>query len=207
VGPQDTWRDNRTSGEPRVELYVSRDPVLARRAVDLQARPDPALREMGALLGYPKCCVEAFADQPDRSNNTWNRYLTASRTTIPGPWPWELNNLVFMLLAFFPCRYDCPQALVHARAALSEIGNAYPAVMTPLHDALACRTLYFDHPRRLLLRGGTVVLPDDAPSDLEALARAVAGAGSVELMDEAVVLGGSRLTRTDPGLGFLAPFA
>lgn len=209
VGAQDTWRDNRTSGDARVELYVSRDPALARRAAELQANKDPSavLREMGDLLGYPGCCVEAFAAQPDRSNNTFNRYATAARTTSPGPWPWELNNLVFMLLAFFPCRYDCPEALKHARAALAEMGKAYPDLIAPLKGAMARPTLYFDHPRRVLLKGNQVLLPDDAPPELEPLASTIASAKSVVLTDVSLNLGATSLSRTDPGLGFLAPFA
>src|SRR6185295_18863978 len=96
VEAQDRWTDRRDRGEPRVELYISRDASLAREMARLQADEDPtaALRQLGALAGYPPCCVDAFARQDDRANNSRNRYHTYARTLRAGGaaaslWPWQ----------------------------------------------------------------------------------------------------------------------
>jgi hypothetical protein len=219
VGPQDAWDDRRGEGEPRVELYLSQDPALARRAAELQASGDPSgsLSEMGDLLGYPRCCVEAFAAQDDRSNNTRNRYATFARTLGEGPWPWELNNLFAMLAPFFPCSYECPAALAWVRALLLAMGRE-PSEAARAH--LAQPVLYFEHGLLIVLEGEAragqarhagVLLPREAPPEIEPLAGAL-GAGSALTFDEAALCvrrGGVeiwRAERVDPGLGFLAPF-
>lgn len=221
IGSQDTWRDDRLSGAPRVELYISRDAAVARRAAEIQARaPTEALAEMGELLGYPRCCVEAFAAQPDRSNNSWNRYATEARTVGRGPWPWELNNFLVMLLPYFPCRYDCPHALEQARATLAEMARVHPDILPSVRESLTAPVLYFDHRQRLLFRGSgnrstlhfsVVSAPSDAPADIASLGGLLASGDTLLWDHDALRLSrGSdpafTLERTDPGLGFIAPF-
>ncbi len=223
VGAQDAWVDRRDRGEPRVELYVAREAELARRAARLQAEGDPSaqLRQMGALMGYPPCCVEAFAAQDDRANNTRNRYATAGRTRAPGPWPWELANLSVMLLPFYPCRYDCPAALAQARAALGELERAHPGAAARLRAGLGRPVLYFDHDHQLVFDGAVeadgavrhrgVAVPGPASRALARFGGALALGDRLRL-DEArlsVWRGDAlvfELSRTDPGLGFVAPF-
>lgn len=228
VGAQDQWTDRRDVGEPWVELYVSRDPELARRAAHVQAETDPtkAIREMGALLGYPACCTEAFALQDDRSNNSRNRYVTAARTPPGRAWPWELNNLDAMLVPFFPCNYGCLHALDWARRTLAAMAEDHPQTVRALHDALARPALYFDHERLLTFDGVAEPLGAGAfraryrevragPSAPEPFVRwaALFSAGdAVAIGDESLVIySGSdsiaRFRRTDPALGLLAPFS
>ncbi len=159
IGAQDRWLDRRDEGEPRVELYIARDADLARRAAHLQAEVDPtaALREIGELVGYPPCCVDAFARQDDRANNSRNRYESQARTRAPGgstpiPWPWELNNLHTMIVPFYPCSYRCEPALAWARACLAEMARTHPAFVDELRAVLARPVLYFDHDHQLVAR-------------------------------------------------------
>jgi hypothetical protein len=155
VSAQDVWIDRRDTGLARVELYLSRDPELARQAARLQADEDPTahLAQLGALLGYPPCCVAAFAAQDDRANNTRNRYASAARTRAQAPWPWPLNNLNTRLLPFYPCRYECPLALAQAQTALGAMAESHPAMVAPLAEALALPVLYFEHDRQVILHG------------------------------------------------------
>ena len=222
VGPQDAWIDRRDLGEARVELYLSRDPALAARAAHLQTEGDPtaSLHELGRLMGYPPCCVEAFAAQTDRSNNTRNRYATAARTTTAGPWPWELNNLHTMLIPCYPCGYACAAALELARSALAAMDAAHPGARSALGDLLARPALYFDHERQIVLHGtasGSTAwftgasVPEASPPEIAALAGVIAAGDELTFTDEALVVRAAgrdilRLRRTDPGLGFLAPF-
>lgn len=153
VGAQDRWRDDRARGAPRVELYLARDPELARRAAALQAEdPSRHAEELGALLGYPPCCVRAFVAQAERGDNSLNRYLAAARTddSDGAPWPWQLNELHVRLVAFYPCSYRCPAARSIADATVAAIATATP---TALSRALTATVVYVDHDHQLWLDG------------------------------------------------------
>jgi hypothetical protein len=225
VAAQDRWTDRRDQGEPRVELYIARDAALARRMAVLQAEADPsaAIRELGDLAGYPPCCVDAFARQDERANNSRNRYQSAARTpdgATGGPWPWELNNLYTMTVPFYPCSYRCAHALEWARAALAEMARAHPDAVAALRNELARPVLYFDHEHQLVLDGAlvedkvayrSVALPSSASAQFVPLAAAIGRGDRVSLDDRRLVVERHglvvlRLDRTDPGLGFIAPF-
>ena len=222
TGPQDAWIDRRDLGEARVELYISRDPAAAALAARLQTEGDPSasLREIGELMGYPPCCVEAFAARSDRSNNTRNRYATVARTPDDGAWPWELNNLHTMLIPCYPCSYACGAARELAASALTAMDAAHPGTRRAIGELLARPALYFDHERQIVLHGeasgdtarftGTSV-PEGSPRDFAAFAGAIGAGDELTLTDEALVVRAAgrailRLRRTDPGLGFLARF-
>jgi hypothetical protein len=222
VSAQDAWLDRRDVGEPRVELYISRDPSAAAQAARLQTEGDPSrsLRELGALMGYPRCCIEAFAEQTDRGNNTRNRYATAARTTAGAAWPWELNNVLAMLIPCYPCRYTCASALELARSALAAMHAAHPGSRRALGEKLARPTLYFDHERQLVLHGEAegetarytgVSVPEGSSPAFSSFAGAIATGDELTFTDDLLSVRASgreilRLRRTDPALGFLAPF-
>ena len=218
----DAWVDDRSSGTPMVELYISRDAALARRAAALQADDDPTARleAMGELLGYPRCCIDAFRLQRDRSDNTGNRYAAASRTESAGPWPWQLNDSFCMVVPFFPCRYDCADALVFAEAVLDQFAGEHPGRAERLRDALAQPVLYFAEGRLAVLSGqadrracrySAVACPPRASPSFLPLARTLSLGSKLDLDDDRLVVrraGGETLSlaRTDPPLGVLLPF-
>lgn len=227
IAAQDCWTDVREAGEPRVELYIARDPACARRAAQLQADGDPsaALREIGALAGYPPCCIDAFARQEERANNSANRYHTWARTVAPdgsspAPWPWELNNLHIMLVPFYPCSYRCAHALAWARTTLNELAAVHPEFVDALRGVLARPVLYFDHDHQLVFDGTwvgdgvtyrSVALPPPASPQLEALAAAIGRGDRLQFDDHQLLVERDgravlHLHRTDPALGFIAPF-
>ncbi len=226
IASQDRWTDRRDRGEPRVELYLSKDPELARRAVRLQAEADPsrAAPELGELLGYPPCCVAAFVAQSDRANNSANRYESYSRTfagdgTTSTPWPWQLNNLHTVVAPFYPCSYRCQHALQWVDRVLAEMTRTEPSAARRVREVLARPVLYFDHDHQLVFEGEfrdrTIHFESVAPTQTHAapLAAAIARGSQVILDDEHLRVrdrGGSvlfELQRIDPGLGFVAPFA
>ncbi len=227
VAAQDRWTDKRDRGEPRVELYISRDADLAKRAAYLQAEADPsdAIRELGELVGYPSCCVAAFADQDDRSNNTGNRYQSFARTIAADgssatPWPWELNNLHTMVAPFYPCSYSCEEALSWSRSALTELGRVHTALATGLRENLAQPVLYFDHEHQLVLAGESdgelvsyrgVQATSAGGWQWAALVSAVAKGDRLRLSRTGLEVTKGRdrvleLQRIDPALGLIAPF-
>jgi hypothetical protein len=171
-----------------VELFASRDPALAERALSLQAgdptRNAPAI---GALLGYPECCIEAFAAQPDRSSDPANRFATAARTSAPQPWPWETANFDRMIAAFFPCRYDCAAARAHARAILAEADREEPGLAATIERELRAKWIYAGDGRWAAIRDASARIAPDASAGWEstvagALSGGAAPAGAIVVL-------------------------
>jgi hypothetical protein len=223
---RDRWTDDRSRGAPRVELYIARDPRLARRAAQLQADGDPTRDavELGALLGYPRCCVDAFVAQPDRADNTRNRYLAAARTSAgAAPWPWPLNELHARMIPFYPCSYRCAAAVAFAEAALDALDAAHPGARAQVQAALARPVLYLDHGRQIWLTGEATIattiaaaryravdVVGDDPAT-HALASVIAAGDRLALTADALAIHRgaapiARFMRRDPGAGLLAPF-
>lgn len=215
-----------------VDLFIARAPdVVARaRAIYEDPRgPSEHLAEMGAILGYPPCCVEAFAALPDRSNNTAIRYAALARTARLGlPFAPVLNNLFAYVLPSFPCSYGCARAIAQAEAVLALLGETQPEAAARLRLALARPVLFVDHARLVVLtaarvdgdvvRHGGVVGGVSPTDDLavrdrfeQAMGAVLARGDGLRVTDGAleVLRGGERaawLPRRSPGLGVLAPF-
>ena len=215
---RDRWTDDRQSGEPAVELFVSHDPGLAKKTAALQlADPTRHAEEIGDLLGYPRCCVEAFAAQTGRADNSYDRLQVAARTERRDRWPWELNDLAFKVVPFYPCRYDCPAALDLARGVLGALDSDLRA---RVETFLARSVLYFHDGEQLWLDGQAdrqtvrfTALEARGPG-ARSLGACLAETQADALQLEAFSLIGTAasrevlsLRRTDPGLGFIAPFA
>jgi len=215
-----------------VDLFLSRDAGLVERARAIYEDPrgpSQHLAEMGAMLGYPPCCVEAFAALPDRSNNTAIRYAALARTRQLGlPFAPVLNNLFAYVLPSFPCSYGCPRAVAQAEAVLDLFAREQPETVATIRRALARPVLFVDHARLVVLEGarrdGDVVRygravggvsPTDDRAVRDGFERAMGAVLSrgdgLRVTDTAleVLRGGERaawLPRRAPGLGLLAPF-
>lgn len=112
-------------GDRRV-VYAARDVAVAREAaaVEARSRHDIAL---GALLGYPRCCVEAFLEVPPPRRNpqsiqrAWRRTVASGQPPAP-----RLNVLdlsVFHYLSWFPCSFDCEASRAYADRVAALIGD------------------------------------------------------------------------------------
>ncbi|MEM9073849.1 MAG: hypothetical protein AAGE52_35485, partial [Myxococcota bacterium] len=135
------------TGAARIAVFASRERSLAERAATMQQEdPSKHAAAIGTLLGYPRCCIDAFLSQTDRSNNSFNRYATAQRTDAE-MWPWELADLRTKIYPFYPCRYDCPTALTFARQTLAQLdASDFEAT----RRRLARPVLYFDDQHQLV---------------------------------------------------------
>lgn len=143
-------RVNAPEGEgSHVDLFIARDPAEAARAREIYLDPrgpTARLAEMGAMLGYPSCCVEAFAALDDRSNNSAIRYAAHARTAGRRFAP-ELNNLFAHVLPWFPCSYACETSVAAARAVLDLFAGTDPSGAAALRKRLGRTVFYVDHAR------------------------------------------------------------
>jgi hypothetical protein len=179
----------RVLNTPRGTLFLAahRGPDLAElgrlRSAD---DPDAHLREIGALLGYPGCCVDAFQRLSDRSLDARTRYAAALATQQTAPWSWFLNDTGVRVLPYFPCSYTCAAAVQQARAVLEVLRTTSPAAHAELVRRLAAPVLYFDdgayvRVEPVATNGRRVGVPPDAPKWLRRIARALATPGVLQV--------------------------
>lgn len=112
-------------GEARLYLGRDRPRILAAARADA-AKED---RELGQLLGYPRCCVEAFLQAP--RPHTAAAVLHAAFGSVRAPAPARLNCLdlhVFHYLPWFPCGPTCELSRRYADAAARLLPNLAPRV-------------------------------------------------------------------------------
>lgn len=203
----------RGAGLARVALMVSREAAKAERAAALQ-QDDPSRHaaELGALMGYPACCVQAFLRQDARNDNAANRHLAARRTSA-ARWPWELNDFVDKPFPFHPCRYDCDAALGFARAVYATLDEDARATLA---RRLARPLLYLTHGQSLHFDGvaqGTRIEDVRGVHAVGDVARRIGGSlrprpgGAIELREGRLWVDGEpRFEITDEARVTLAPF-
>jgi hypothetical protein len=128
--------------------------LVGRTAADLaalvQAEEQGAGQvEVGALLGYPRCCVEAFVAQQEQPKPVI-RFAALRRT---GPTASHLLNDLDEkagLVSHLVCRYDCAPSIHLAGAVLEELAREAPddaaafaaalrGLMVAFHDGGALR--------------------------------------------------------------------
>lgn len=113
-------------GEARLYLGRDRARLLAAAAAE-RANDDHAL---GRLLGYPRCCVDAFlrVTQP----RTTAAVLHATFGAHPGPGHPRLNCIdhhIFHYLPWLPCTPICPLSQRHADAVAAAIPALVPQLL------------------------------------------------------------------------------
>jgi hypothetical protein len=123
--------------------------VLGRVELTARRGDAAAVEELGGWLGYPPCCVEAFAALGPRDD----ALSFALRLADPrdGPVPPELVFLssALALVSHLPCEPRCPRTLEQARAVRGELARRAPSFDEAWH-ALAARVHVIDAEGRTL---------------------------------------------------------
>ncbi len=150
--------------EARVPFYVGRDAKRIEDAAQLEswmsldgglARGDlsQATRRLGELLGYPRCCIEAFAALGPTDLNVEPVRAAADRTVTFDPLLDNLSLSVCHLIGWFPCRYDCEPSREVARAVERKLAAEVPTGIAALRRYLAMPRLYCDDRRQIVFDG------------------------------------------------------
>jgi hypothetical protein len=125
-------------GRAQVVLYAARSRDLAAALRDAESPVLPgyapegdvlaAHRAVGAALGFPACCVEAFCGRlargvdrlVDGGPGGYAEDYVASRGLWVAAPDARVNPLLMragaQLVSFYPCRFDCPRAVALAEA-------------------------------------------------------------------------------------------
>lgn len=139
-------------------VYVARTQARASALVSAEERTLPAPdasddaarraahRDLGALLGYPSCCIDAFIEQersPDSELADDFLYARGALARTAGPPHRWLNPLIegprARLIEHYPCRYDCRPSLAYAGRVAAELARLAPEPFEELDRRLACR--------------------------------------------------------------------
>ncbi|MBN8615823.1 MAG: hypothetical protein J0L92_34840, partial [Deltaproteobacteria bacterium] len=215
----------RPSSLDRQPMYVGRDRARLREAIDAErAHTLEGARALGALLGYPSCCVEAFVSHvaDRRAVRLW---ASAAERTPPDAFAARLaitDPNTFAYVSWFPCRFDCVPSIALADALAEIVAREHPDFVRLLDDALGAPRLVLAPEVQLRLQRdgdeervlGTRVFSDPrAPGDPreEAIAaRAIAlveRARTLSLARGALLIDGARVPIPfDPPLPLLLPF-
>lgn len=123
-------------------LYIARDEERAAALAEAETRSlggtDASFeghRELGRLLGYPRCCVEAFITRLDQAasssvgtgedyqavEHALGRTLNAHGRLNPAPLDGQSS-----LVSHYPCRFDCELSLRYAEAIFGEFSRRWP---------------------------------------------------------------------------------
>lgn len=136
---------------------------LAKGRQDGPGDRDEMGRQLGALLGYPPCCVQAF-DERDHE-----RYpLAVLSRSGRGPFPFENNFLYHLasrgasaakllahgydaadafLIAWVPCRFECDESRRFGRLMLEVLQGFDKAFAAALKRRLLAEVRYWDETR------------------------------------------------------------
>ena len=149
------------SWEGKKFLYIGSEDREVRRARDADEAEDHAT--FGLLLGYPECCCEFFEQEwPQVAGKTCD-LLSRSywRTAEGGPFS-RFANLATQYfgcstISFFPCSFECPEAIARGELALSLISAINDNELTNrLHWYSACSVLYLGQRGVALLPGASI---------------------------------------------------
>lgn len=110
-------------------LFIARDARRARAAALIEAREGHDV-EMGLLLGYPRCCVEAYLAVPPPRRNA--DVIAAALARTPrleaNAFRPRLNVLdlaIFHYTSWLPCSFRCAPSLAYADAVANHIARRH----------------------------------------------------------------------------------
>lgn len=82
------------------------------------------IREMGKILGYPDCCVEAYASEREEGVNVEERAAMQIKRAKQGG---VVDPYAFFVGHFFPCAPDCEQAISRGREYQEHLSKLAPS--------------------------------------------------------------------------------
>jgi len=107
-----------------IDIYISKSNKILNKLKEIILYENDYKKNLliWKLLWYPDCCIKSFLSQ----EYTWdyNMNLKIKERTI-WKFDWRLNNLInpYSLIPFFPCSYNCKNAIKYAENNLKIIWN------------------------------------------------------------------------------------
>ena len=129
-------------------VYLSKDEETIHKAMewegkDIQFRKD---RELGELLGYPKCCIKSYIETQNKRTHNFNieAYISTKN---------EFNYLInsfliltpFHLISHFPCSFECPESKKYAERILNVVKKENFLFSKEIETYLKLPMICFEH--------------------------------------------------------------
>lgn len=154
----DARRGDHLPGDAMSIVAVARDEATLASLVEKQralrnARDPRLVAEVGALMGYPACCADAFARREGQGDNLDNeRRPFVEHPDAPlHPLLSRLGTL--RLVSHHLCSPSCVASADRAGALLEALRRIDPDKVTTLERGLASPVLFIDYRRRARLDG------------------------------------------------------
>jgi hypothetical protein len=125
-------------------VFVSRDPAVldAAASCEWQEKGDVRPRAIGELLGYPRCCVDAFVSTPPpRPNRELAARAVAAAAGRSLPRLNAIDQAVFHFISHNPCSLACEPSRRMADAVATIVHRDHPAFARAIDEALAAHRL------------------------------------------------------------------
>lgn len=142
----------RRDGSTLVCIYASRDDS-ARKLLELEQRDPANVYDTGTLLGFPRCCIEAFAadhvrsrsDQDTLNDEACRRLAATATSDHPGhPALNPLSN--HELLGFYACHMQCEAAIAYAHRNIRALARVRPQELAEVRRQLQRPCLFWRLP-------------------------------------------------------------
>ncbi len=146
-----------------VTLLASRDEATTLRALELEdaerrsgGHRAEAIRWMGEALGYPACCVAAFAARVVHDDEAVLARLLGGAPWSPLPWPSNPFVPGHSLVTHYPCRLDCPASEALAARLFAHLEARAPDRAARTRALLQAPLVLFDRFCLVALEGARV---------------------------------------------------
>lgn len=108
-----------------IDLYVSKSENTLNILKDIHLISDIKKKNylIWKLLWYPDCCIVSFLNYEYKSDLNFNKIIINKTSWA---FDWRLNNLInpYSLIPFFPCSYNCKEAIKYAESNLKILWNS-----------------------------------------------------------------------------------
>jgi hypothetical protein len=132
---------------------ASLDEVLAAQRAHASAQGKAAVETMGALMGYPPCCVQAFLTQRTRGDNLDNERLTFRRAPDEVLHPLLHRVGGVRLLSHHPCSPSCAGSIRIGEQILEALAAVDAPATARARARMERPVLFLDYQRRVELQG------------------------------------------------------
>jgi hypothetical protein len=122
----------------RARAYARSSPDLERVRFAYPEEFDGSwLRKMGETLGYPSCCVDAYASDREGGRNVEER---AAQQIKQAEQQGTIDTFTYFVGYFFPCTPDCDKALSRGREYHERLGEINPS-LGELYESMVIENL------------------------------------------------------------------
>jgi len=142
-------------GQGVYHLYISKDKNIAKMLKLMEKKNDD--NAIGEILGYPKCCIDFFANNKEAQLKLQNDYiLPALKNSRNFEFSFYLNYAIryfdVTLLSHFPHSFDCKHSIKIAKRNLECIKKHSDGVAKKFENTLKSAVLYTENQGVFMLK-------------------------------------------------------